>query len=117
MGAVGGIFDQNAVLRQKNCDYVMKEVKKAQRRSIIALFNSNTHQRPIVLFCCAHLHSVNHRGYLKSTNIVQVQLGGSFDIDFDVKEPNQKLLDGVRERQGDYIFVVLESVGVIAMAM
>jgi len=34
-----------------------------------------------------------------------VQSGGSFDIDFDVKDPNQKLiLDGERERQGDYVF-------------
>ncbi|KAI0933329.1 hypothetical protein AcV7_004832 [Taiwanofungus camphoratus] len=33
-----------------------------------------------------------------------VQAGGSFDIDFDVKDPNEKvLLDGVRERQGDYV--------------
>jgi emp24/gp25L/p24 family/GOLD len=35
----------------------------------------------------------------------QVQSGGSFDIDFDVKDPNEKiLLDGLRERQGDYVF-------------
>ena len=35
---------------------------------------------------------------------VQVQSGGSFDIDFEVKDPNQKLiLDGERERQGDYV--------------
>ncbi|KAJ3814336.1 emp24/gp25L/p24 family/GOLD-domain-containing protein [Lentinula lateritia] len=34
-----------------------------------------------------------------------VQSGGSFDIDFDVKDPNEKvLLDGERERQGDYVF-------------
>lgn len=34
----------------------------------------------------------------------QVQSGGSFDIDFDIKDPNQKvLLDGERERQGDYV--------------
>ncbi|CCL98459.1 uncharacterized protein FIBRA_00457 [Fibroporia radiculosa] len=33
-----------------------------------------------------------------------VQAGGSFDIDFDVKDPAEKvLLDGVRERQGDYV--------------
>ncbi|KAF9474489.1 hypothetical protein BDN70DRAFT_815609 [Pholiota conissans] len=33
-----------------------------------------------------------------------VQSGGSFDIDFDIKDPNQKvLLDGERERQGDYV--------------
>ncbi|KAI0653119.1 emp24/gp25L/p24 family/GOLD-domain-containing protein [Cubamyces menziesii] len=34
-----------------------------------------------------------------------VQSGGSFDIDFEVKDPNEKvLLDGKRERQGDYVF-------------
>ncbi|EIM85151.1 uncharacterized protein STEHIDRAFT_100168 [Stereum hirsutum FP-91666 SS1] len=33
-----------------------------------------------------------------------VQSGGSFDISFDVKDPNEKiLLDGVSERQGDYV--------------
>ncbi|KAI6008726.1 emp24/gp25L/p24 family/GOLD-domain-containing protein [Pisolithus orientalis] len=33
-----------------------------------------------------------------------VQAGGSFDIDFDVKDPNEKvLLDGQRERSGDYV--------------
>ena len=33
-----------------------------------------------------------------------MQSGGSFDIDFEVKDPNDKiLLDGVRERQGDYV--------------
>ncbi|GJE94020.1 emp24/gp25L/p24 family/GOLD-domain-containing protein [Phanerochaete sordida] len=33
-----------------------------------------------------------------------VQSGGSFDIDFEVRDPNDKvLLDGQRERQGDYV--------------
>ena len=37
--------------------------------------------------------------------LLQVQSGGSFDIDFEVKDPNSKiLLDGLRERQGDYVF-------------
>ncbi|EPQ53191.1 hypothetical protein GLOTRDRAFT_117243 [Gloeophyllum trabeum ATCC 11539] len=34
-----------------------------------------------------------------------VQSGGSFDIDYEVRDPNDKvLLDGLRERQGDYVF-------------
>lgn len=34
-----------------------------------------------------------------------VQSGGSFDISFDVKDPNQKLLlEEKSERQGDYVF-------------
>ncbi|KAF8645379.1 hypothetical protein AX16_007881 [Volvariella volvacea WC 439] len=33
-----------------------------------------------------------------------VQSGGSFDINFDIKDPNEKIiLDGQRERQGDYV--------------
>ncbi|KAG9312587.1 Aldehyde/histidinol dehydrogenase [Chiua virens] len=35
---------------------------------------------------------------------LDVQAGGSFDIDFDIKDPNEKLLlDGQRERSGDYV--------------
>jgi hypothetical protein len=38
------------------------------------------------------------------SNRPQVQSGGSFDIDFDIKDPNEKIiLDGMRERQGDYV--------------
>ncbi|KAG0168017.1 hypothetical protein DFQ28_005912 [Apophysomyces sp. BC1034] len=34
-----------------------------------------------------------------------VQSGGAFDIDFSVRDPrNQVILDGERERQGDYVF-------------
>lgn len=34
----------------------------------------------------------------------KVQSGGSFDIDFEIKDPNSKiLLNGARERQGDYV--------------
>jgi len=33
-----------------------------------------------------------------------VQSGGSFDVDFEIKDPNDKvILDGQRERQGDYV--------------
>lgn len=39
-----------------------------------------------------------------SPKLWQVQSGGSFDIDFEVKDPNEKvILDGTRERQGDYV--------------
>jgi hypothetical protein len=34
-----------------------------------------------------------------------VQAGGSFDIDYEVKDPQQKvILDGTKERQGDFVF-------------
>ncbi|KAI9430094.1 emp24/gp25L/p24 family/GOLD-domain-containing protein [Lactarius indigo] len=40
-----------------------------------------------------------------------VQSGGSFDIDYEVKDPNDKvLIDGQRERQGDYVLTA-NSVG------
>lgn len=33
-----------------------------------------------------------------------MQSGGSFDIDFEIRDPKEKVvLDGQRERQGDYV--------------
>jgi hypothetical protein len=41
---------------------------------------------------------------------VQVQSGGSFDVDYEVLGPNQKvILDGQKERQGDFVFTATES--------
>ena len=37
--------------------------------------------------------------------LAQVQSGGSFDIDYTVFGPGEKIiLDGSKERQGDYVF-------------
>jgi hypothetical protein len=42
---------------------------------------------------------------------IQVQSGGAFDIDYSVVGPNEKIvLDGQKERQGDFVFTA-ESVG------
>lgn len=39
----------------------------------------------------------------------QVQSGGSFDIDYVVYGPTQKIiLDGTKERQGDFVFTANE---------
>lgn len=57
-----------------------------------------------VLFCSssAALHLTWSKSNVQS--LCQVQSGGSFDIDFEVKDPNEKvILDGLRERQGDYV--------------
>jgi protein ERP2 len=36
--------------------------------------------------------------------VSQVQSGGNFEIDFDVRDPKDKVvLDGKNERQGDYV--------------
>jgi hypothetical protein len=41
---------------------------------------------------------------------LQVQAGGSFDIDYEVKDPHQKvILDGTKERQGDFVFTAQQS--------
>lgn len=41
----------------------------------------------------------------------QVQSGGSFDVDFAVTAPGEKVvLDGTKERQGDFVFTA-QSVG------
>ena len=56
----------------------------------------------LVLFCSASPASSPTALYHNYS--LQVQSGGSFDIDFDVKDPKDKLLlEGHRERQGDYV--------------
>lgn len=41
--------------------------------------------------------------------IIQVQSGGSFDVDYKVTGPNEKvILEGAKERQGDFVFTVNE---------
>lgn len=42
---------------------------------------------------------------------MQVQSGGAFDIDYEVKSPvNKVVLSGTKERQGDFVFTA-QSVG------
>lgn len=48
---------------------------------------------------------------LKKSGLTQckVQSGGSFDVDYSVVGPNEKvILDGTKERQGDYVFTANE---------
>ena len=46
-----------------------------------------------------------------SSSQPQVQSGGSFDVDWVITDPNDTiLLEGERDRQGDYIFTA-QSVG------
>jgi hypothetical protein len=41
--------------------------------------------------------------------LLQVQSGGSFDVDYSVTGPNEKvILDGTKERQGDFVFTANE---------
>lgn len=41
---------------------------------------------------------------------MQVQTGGNFDIDYTVVGPTQKvILEGEKERQGDYVFTATEA--------
>lgn len=57
--------------------------------------------RQRAVFCMstetATLHQANEQ--------LQVQSGGSFDIDYSVIGPTDKvILDGTKERQGDFVF-------------
>lgn len=48
---------------------------------------------------------------LTNVTIAQVQSGGSFDIDYQVTGPLDKvILDGTKERQGDFVFTA-QSIG------
>jgi hypothetical protein len=41
---------------------------------------------------------------------LQVQSGGSFDVDYEVVGPNEKvIMDGQKERQGDFVFTAGET--------
>lgn len=41
---------------------------------------------------------------------VQVQSGGSFDVDYEVVGPNEKIImEGEKERQGDFVFTASET--------
>lgn len=41
---------------------------------------------------------------------MQVQSGGSFDIDYEVVGPQDKIImDGQKERQGDFVFTASET--------
>lgn len=41
---------------------------------------------------------------------LQVQAGGSFDVDYEVVGPNDKvIMDGQKERQGDFVFTAGET--------
>lgn len=41
---------------------------------------------------------------------IQVQAGGSFDVDYEVVGPGDKIiLDGQKERQGDFVFTAGET--------
>lgn len=45
-----------------------------------------------------------YRSHVLTCLDAQVQSGGEFDIDYEVLDPNSRvLLDGQRERQGDYV--------------
>lgn len=64
----------------------------------LRLANSNLPRSSTLLF-------VPLRRCSTKCNALQVQSGGSFDIDFEIKDPKGKiLLTGQRERQGDYVF-------------
>lgn len=41
---------------------------------------------------------------------IQVQSGGSFDVDYVVTGPSKKIiLEGAKERQGDFVFTATET--------
>lgn len=43
-------------------------------------------------------------------SFAQVQSGGSFDIDYQVTNPQQReVLSGQKERQGDYVFTAKDT--------
>jgi len=110
LSARGSALTTAIAANERLCFY--SDVDKAGEK--IGVGFSYTHQfrsfliLAVVLFrSTCHVLSVKpytlgSYSFLSTTR--QVQSGGSFDIDFDVKDPNDKIiLDGLRERQGDYV--------------
>ncbi|KAK9456989.1 emp24/gp25L/p24 family/GOLD-domain-containing protein [Dipodascopsis uninucleata] len=57
----------------------------------------------------ACFYTYNEKPGVKVAFYFAVQSGGSFDIDYSVISPSQKVvLDGERERQGDFVFTANE---------
>ncbi|KAF1995221.1 hypothetical protein P154DRAFT_500593 [Amniculicola lignicola CBS 123094] len=53
--------------------------------------------------------NVEHKG-TKVAFYFAVQSGGSFDVDYSVTGPNEKVvLDGTKERQGDFVFTATDA--------
>jgi hypothetical protein len=78
---------------ERSCFYA--DVDSAYRSRRIISFISGP-----LTFPCRHLGIGEKVGFYFS-----VQSGGSFDIDYTVQDPNEKvILEGQAERQGDYIF-------------
>ena len=56
-----------------------------------------------ILFCCKNPCLNCHLTF-------EVQAGGSFDIDYEVKDPHHKIIiDGTKERQGDFVFTAQQA--------
>ncbi|KAK6352597.1 hypothetical protein TWF730_009420 [Orbilia blumenaviensis] len=56
---------------------------------------------------CVFIH--NDKKGVKVAFYFAVQAGGSFDVDYTVKAPNDVIvLDGTKERQGDFVFTANE---------
>ncbi|EGX52704.1 hypothetical protein TWF173_004033 [Orbilia oligospora] len=56
---------------------------------------------------CVFIH--NDKKGVKIAFYFAVQAGGSFDVDYTVKAPNDVIvLDGTKERQGDFVFTANE---------
>lgn len=82
---------------EKQCFYTFADKKYSK---IAFYFAVSPH-------CSYHLHISPFLTLILVTG--QVQSGGSFDVDYKVTGPNDKIiLEGTKERQGDFVFTVNE---------
>ncbi|KAF2269586.1 hypothetical protein CC78DRAFT_529325 [Lojkania enalia] len=81
--------------------------------SLLALYIGAVHATALTYKLEAHekacfFTNVEHKG-TKIAFYFAVQSGGSFDIDYSVVGPNERVvLDGTKERQGDFVFTANE---------
>lgn len=74
-------------------------------KKLAFMFGQTIQERNLVFTLLYIKNKKKKRLYNSKLIQIQVQQGGDFDIDFVVKGPNgDVILNGERERQGDYVF-------------
>lgn len=88
------------------CDGI--DIQAASTREGLLLHRDQDQGRKDCLLLCSAPACPSVIGAL-SLQLFQVQSGGAFDVDYEVTGPNGKyILEGQRERQGDFVFTANE---------
>lgn len=90
---------------------------RSEREGVFLHGDTDQGRQDCILLCGmpARIQNGPDSGHVCRPNLtltvpMQVQSGGSFDVDYEVTGPNGKyILDGQKERQGDFVFTAQEA--------